>query len=369
MSWLLTILGIMALVVLHELGHFMAAKAVGMRVERFSLFFPPKLIGIKRGETEYSIGATPLGGYVKITGMSPVELTQLDLRVADRAYYMQQPWKRIVVILAGPAMNILIAFVVFTAVLLSGSVQGALMLERLDDSVRTTESTPRVAFVETNKPAGEVLQLEDRIVGVEGRRAGPEEVREAIAAHRCAGAPHDGCPATTPVRLTVISNGVESVRRVTPRYDKEENRMVIGFGFEAKAKPLGALGTARAALAEMWGTTAGTFTGLGRALTEPKVRGEVSSIVGITRDEHEVLNQDTARAVIFFGFISLVLGVMNLLPFLPLDGGHLLWSVLEKLRGRRVSLAAMYRYSSVGIVLLLFLVVNGVSNDISRLAG
>ena len=70
----------------------------------------------------------------------------------------------------------------------------------------------------------------------------------------------------------------------------------------------------------------------------------------------------------FLGFISLVLAVMNLLPFLPLDGGHLLWSVVEKVRGRRISLAAMYRYSSVGILLLLFLVVNGVSNDISRLA-
>src|ERR1700751_6030014 len=116
MSWILTVLGIVLLIVLHELGHFVAAKAVGMRVERFSLFFPPKLVGIKRGETEYSIGAIPAGGYVKITGMSPVELTQLDLRVADRAYYLQQPWKRAVVILAGPAVNIAIAFLLFWAV-------------------------------------------------------------------------------------------------------------------------------------------------------------------------------------------------------------------------------------------------------------
>jgi regulator of sigma E protease len=75
MSWVLTIGGICALIILHELGHFTVAKAVGMRVERFSLFFPPKLVGIKRGETEYSIGALPLGGYVKITGMNPEEIT------------------------------------------------------------------------------------------------------------------------------------------------------------------------------------------------------------------------------------------------------------------------------------------------------
>ena len=73
MTWVLTILGIVMLVILHELGHFAAAKAVGMRVERFSLFFPPTLLKVKRGETEYAIGAIPAGGYVKITGMNPEE--------------------------------------------------------------------------------------------------------------------------------------------------------------------------------------------------------------------------------------------------------------------------------------------------------
>jgi regulator of sigma E protease len=69
------------------------------------------------------------------------------------------------------------------------------------------------------------------------------------------------------------------------------------------------------------------------------------------------------------GYLSLILAVINLFPFLPLDGGHVAWSIAEKVRGKRVSLLAMYRYSSVGIILLLFLVVNGVSNDISRLTG
>ena len=69
----------------------------------------------------------------------------------------------------------------------------------------------------------------------------------------------------------------------------------------------------------------------------------------------------------FLGFLSLILAVINLFPFLPLDGGHVVWALAEKIRGRRISLLAMYRYSSVGIVLLLFLVINGVSNDISRL--
>ena len=96
--------------ILHEVGHFTAAKAVGMRVERFSLFFPPLIAKVRRGETEYAIGAIPLGGYVKITGMNPAE--EIPPEVAHRAYYRQPVWKRIVVIAAGPAVNIVLAFLI-----------------------------------------------------------------------------------------------------------------------------------------------------------------------------------------------------------------------------------------------------------------
>src|SRR5947208_6142712 len=109
MSWLLVFLGFIVLIVLHEFGHFVIAKATGMRVERFFLFFPPKLVSVRRGETEYGIGAIPLGGFVKITGMNPEE--DLPPEVAARGYYKQPVWKRIVVIGAGPAMNVLVAFV------------------------------------------------------------------------------------------------------------------------------------------------------------------------------------------------------------------------------------------------------------------
>ena len=91
--------------------------------------------------------------------------------------------------------------------------------------------------------------------------------------------------------------------------------------------------------------------------------------MGITETAHETVAAGAGYALVFVGFISLVLAVINMFPFLPLDGGHVLWSLAEKVRGRRVSLASMYRFSSVGIILLVFLVLNGLSNDISRLAG
>jgi regulator of sigma E protease len=367
-SWVLTILGIVALIVLHELGHFTAAKAVGMRVERFSLFFPPTLLRVRRGETEYAIGAIPAGGYVKITGMSPEEIGDLEPDVARRAYYTQKPWKRIVVILAGPAVNILIAFLLFWAILFSGSIEGAISLGNLDPSVQTIVTNTSVLQVERGRPAASVLRAGDRLLAVDGHSATVASARERIAAHRCAGKLTEGCRAVVPVQLTIERSGHVIRRSVYPRYDAEAHRMLIGFGFGGP-KAFGVLSAAGASVSEMWHVTTQTLTGFVRALTQSKVRHQISSIVGITTDAHETVVAGAGFALVFLGFISLVLAVINLFPFLPLDGGHILWSLAEKLRGRRISLIAMYRYSSVGIVLLVFLVINGVSNDISRLAG
>jgi regulator of sigma E protease len=368
-SWVLTILGIVVLIVLHELGHFTVAKAVGMRVERFSLFFPPTLFRVRRGETEYAIGAIPAGGYVKITGMSPEEVGDLDPEAARRAYYNQAPWKRIVVILAGPGVNILIAFALFWAVLFTGSLNGAIALGNLDPSVQTLVATTSVQEVLPGEPAHGVLRPADRIIAVDGQPASVAVAVARISAHRCAGAPVNGCRASTPVRLTVRRAGRDLTLFIYPRYNKQAKRMLIGFDFSVVSKPFGVLAAAGASLSEMWHVTTGTLTGFVHALTSSKARKQISSIVGITQDAHETVVAGAGFALVFLGFLSLILAVINLFPFLPLDGGHVVWSLAEKVRGRRVSLIAMYRYSSVGICLLVFLVISGISNDIGRLGG
>jgi regulator of sigma E protease len=366
-SWFLTLLGIILLVILHELGHFAVAKAVGMRVERFSLFFPPTLFRVRRGETEYAIGAIPAGGYVKITGMNPEELKDLEPEVARRAYYAQPPWKRIVVILAGPGVNILIAFLLFWAVLLTGNVNGERAFENINPAVATL--SPTVAAVVHGAPAEGALAPGDRIVAVEGGTATFASTTQAVNAHRCPGLLVEGCRGATPVHLTVLRAGHRVTLAVYPRYSKPERRMLIGFRFGAVPRSFGPLSSASTALNEMWHSTTHTLTGFVQALTSSKVRHEVSSIVGITQVGQETVAAGTGYALVFLGYLSLVLAVINLFPFLPLDGGHIAWSLAEKVRGRRVSIMAMYRYSSVGIILLLFLVINGVSNDINRLAG
>jgi regulator of sigma E protease len=369
MSWVLTILGIVMLIVLHELGHFLAAKAVGMRVERFSLFFPPRLVGVRRGETEYMIGAIPAGGYVKITGMTPEEIEDADPAVARRAYCNQAPWKRIVVILAGPGMNLLIAFAIFWAILVSGNLNGVSTLENLNPSVQTRVATSSVRAIEHGMPAEGVLRRGDQILAVDGQPATVTSAMRRIAAHRCAGALTEGCHAATPVQLTVRRAGQTLMLSVYPRYSREARRMLVGFDFGEAPKHFGALAAAGVAAHEMWTATKNLLSGIGRAFTSSKARHEVHTIVGIGEIAHEAVADGAGYGLVILGLISLILAVVNLFPFLPLDGGHVAWALAEKVRGRRVSVATMWRYSTVGIVLFAFLFINGLSNDITRLGG
>jgi regulator of sigma E protease len=373
MSWVIAIAGFCALIVLHEAGHFLAAKAVGMRVEKFSLFFPPKLVSFTRGETEYQIGAIPAGGYVKITGMSPDELRTVDLRLADRSYYMKAPWKRVVVILAGPGVNLLTAFVLFTAVLMSGSVDGLVAIGNLAPSQHTVVAldTSAIDAVAAGSGASGLLAPGDRIVAIDGRRVSANQpVTSLLRNHRCAGATYDGCAATKPAVVKVLRGGHPRTFVVTPHYSAANKRMLLGvaLGYPIVAH-YGFFSAVGASAVAMWDTATSTVTHYFDAIVSSKVRSQLRSAIGITQDTQLAVARGPGFALVVLALVSLVLAVVNLFPFLPLDGGHVVWSLAEKVRGRRISIATMWRFSSVGVVLLAFLVLNGVSNDISRLSG
>ena len=195
MNWVLIFLGFSLLIVLHEAGHFFAAKATGMRVEKFFLFFGPKLVSVKRGETEYGIAAIPAGGYVKISGMHPED--ELPPGEEHRGYYEMPVWKRIVVIGAGPAVNIVLAFAILFVLALGAS-----------------DPTQEVDEVVPGSPAAKVLQPGDRILAVDGRgypnadtETRLERFFEAVGRHECAGRQVAGCRAATPVVLRVRRDG------------------------------------------------------------------------------------------------------------------------------------------------------------------
>jgi len=352
MSWLLAFVGFALLVILHELGHFTAAKAVGMRVERFSLFFPPTLLRKKMGETEYAVGSIPAGGYVKITGMNPDE--KLPDEVRTRAYYAQPVWKRIVVISAGPLVNVVLAFVLLFVFFWAIGPQQV-----------------GVANVERDYPAAGKLKPGDRLLAVDGRRGDPRELSDRIAAHRCrVRPPRDGCKAATPARLLVERDGRRVEVTLRPVYDSRVRRTRVGFAYgEVDPRtPLPAGEALDFTADRFWFITEATVS-LPARLFDPKQRKEISGVVGSYEVTRQTILNDIEEVVGILAIISLSLAIVNLFPFLPLDGGHIFWAIVEKLRRRPVPFSVMERAGVVGFMLVIGLFFIGLSNDIGRLSG
>ena len=352
MSWVIVFLGFSLLIILHELGHFVAAKWVGMRVERFALFFPPLIVRKKgRGETEYAIGSVPLGGYVKISGMNPHE--ELPPEAAHRAYYRQPVWKRIVVIGAGPAVNIVLAFVILTGLVLANGevVDGA-----------------RVDSVAANRPADGALEPGDRIVSIDGVTGRADRLSRQIATHKCEGKPTKNCRAETPAKLVIIRKGDKQTLMLRPEYDPAVKRTRLGFSLSAIRHDVGLGRASVRSLDQMWFFTSGTVTTIAR-IFDPEAREQISGVVGISSVGKQYVDYDLTVALTFLAIISLSLGILNLFPFLPLDGGHIFWALAEKVRGRPIPFSVMERAGFVGFALVMMLFFIGLSNDIGRLTG
>jgi regulator of sigma E protease len=356
-SYLLAFLGFAALIILHEGGHFAAAKAVGMRVERFSLFFGPMLIKKRIGETDYGIGPIPLGGYVRITGMNPNEEIPAD--VLPRAYYNQAVWKRVVVILAGPAVNLLIAFIIFMGVVISQG-QPKVSHGQAVFSTRVQGLIP---------PASQYLKPGDQIVAVDGRNGlNVQQITTQIHTHHCAGTPSPNCRTITPVKLTVRRKGRLLAFTIYPRYDAATKAIRLGFDFPAEFVPVGLGAAASQSAKYMWYATSTTVSRIAR-IFQPQDRRQIHGVVGGYARTQAAFAQSPTLAIEILGLISLSLAVVNLFPFLPLDGGHVFWAVAEKVRGRRIPFSVMERAGVVGFALILVLFAIGLSNDISTLSG
>jgi regulator of sigma E protease len=353
MSWLLAFVGFALLIILHELGHFVVAKAVGMRVERFSLFFPPTIARKKVGETEYALGAIPAGGYVKISGMNPAE--DLPDEVRTRAYYAQPAWKRIVVIAAGPAVNLVLAFV---------------LLFVFFWAIGPQEVTTRVGLVERDYPAEGELKPGDRLVAVDGVRGGPARLQRQIQSHRCPGRQVDGCTASRPATLLVERDGRRLTLTLTPVYDEEAGRTRVGFGY-AQDGPRETL-----PFGEAFDLTADRFWFISKAtlelparLIDPEQRKEISGVVGSYEVTRQTILNDLEEVIGILAIVSLSLAIVNLFPFLPLDGGHIFWAIVEKIRRKPVPFSVMERAGVVGFMLVIFIFLIGLTNDIDRLSG
>ncbi|HET7855401.1 MAG TPA: M50 family metallopeptidase [Gaiellaceae bacterium] len=401
MNVFVAILGLGLLVLVHEAGHFFSARAVGMRPRRFYVGFPPPLVKVERNGIEYGLGAVPLGGYVKIPGMhrpapsdvdmyfgralaeAPQLLRPLErlkqrlaedkmaearaaldesehalndtglsppaLRAARRglnelrdalgedAYWRQRIWKRILVIFAGPGTNLLFAVLLFTLLFMisGGPVK------------------PTIAAVDEDFPAAKAgLQKGDKLIAINGVRVRPEEVSDRIAAS-------EGRPLT----LTVERDGTQvTIGPIRPR--KDGNRYRVGLaldssGLDPATATWRAIRLTGLVTREIGASLTRLVTGEGRK--------EISSPVGIVQGSSKALEQGMETYLWVLGLISLSLALLNLLPLLPLDGGHIVFSIVEGIRGRAVGREVYERVSAVGIALVLLLFFIGLSNDVNRL--
>jgi regulator of sigma E protease len=258
-------------------------------------------------------------------------------------------------------VNLAIAFAILSAIFWS---QG-LVVTHHGQPVPTRTVAPGTL----RPPASSYLRAGDQIVAVDGRRnLTVEQITHQISSHRCAGTPAAGCQASTPVSL-VVKRGSSLLRfSIRPRYDPVLKHTRIGFGFDVEIKAVGPVGAAGQSISQMWYVTHTTISTIAR-LFEPKVRNQLHGVVGGFKVTQERFAFDLTEALYTLALISLSLAVVNLFPFLPLDGGHVFWAIAEKVRGRRIPFELMERVGAVGFVLILLVFVIGLSNDISTLTG
>lgn len=338
-----TVLAFALLIVVHELGHFLAARASRMRVERFSLGFGPTVWKRQRGPTEWAVSALPLGGYVRIAGMTPGE----EIDPADAGAYCNQPaWRRFLVIAAGPGMNYVAALVLGVVLALTvGFPQPA--------------AGPVVGEALPGSPAAAAgLRPGDRVVAVDGA---PVSTWQELVAQVMA---RPG----KPMRLTLERDGAAVTVEATPRDDGGVGRLGVAQGSRLVRAP-----GFTAAVAQSFASTneraGAVLAGLGQMITG-KQKAELRGPVGIAQEMARSARQGAARFLGMVWFISIVLALFNLLPVPALDGGRLVFLVYELVTRRRVNQRVENAVHLAGFVLLLGLILAvTVFGDLARLVG
>jgi regulator of sigma E protease len=342
---------LMFLVLVHEAGHMVVAKWCGMRVERFSIFFGKPIWSFRRGETEYGVGWLPLGGYVKISGMTRGE--EMPPEVEPRAYYNMPAWRKIATIAAGPAVNVVLAIVIFAAIFWIGI-----------PTARVTDSVGAVTPGQAAAAAG--IQPGDRFIAIDEVRVNgdPERLRQELLA----GEPGDD------VVLTLERDG-QTIRRTAELQELNDaagRRTGLGFSFETIEGPterFGAWEGLQEGLDFTWFVVEANVEVFGDIFTSQEAREQVSSVVGVGAVFNEVSDDGLITLLRFVGVISLALGIFNLLPILPLDGGHILFALIEKAKGSALSRATYERASFIGFALVLVVFVFALQNDIGKITG
>lgn len=325
------------LVTVHEFGHFITAKMTGMRVDEFAIGFGPKIYQQKDGETIYSLRAIPLGGYNKIAGMDP------DDPVEPNAFNSKPIPARMLVILAGALMNFILPIILFSGIFM---VEGRLQL--VNEPVLGTVVDEMVA-------ARAGLKAGDRIVTIDGKNV--ETWTDVVLNLRKAG--------TEEVTLTAERNGVLQTYKMTPMFDKDAGRPLIGVSPKFSKESLGFFGSIKEGFIYTKNIGLSMVSGLYR-IVSGNAPADVAGPIGVAQMAGQVAEKGLLPLMNFVAFLSINLGVINLLPLPALDGGHFVLLLLEALRGKPLGGKAMTNIQMVGVALILALTVFSTFKDITR---
>ncbi|WP_293555067.1 MULTISPECIES: RIP metalloprotease RseP [Phascolarctobacterium] len=325
------------LVTVHEFGHFITAKMTGMRVDEFAIGFGPKIYQQKDGETLYSLRAIPLGGYNKIAGMDP------DDPVEPNAFNSKPIPARMLVILAGALMNFILPIILFSGIFM---VEGRMQL--VNEPVLGT-------VVDEMAAARAGLKAGDRIVTIDGKNV--ETWTDVVLNLRKAG--------TEEVTLTAERNGVLQTYKMTPMFDKDAGRPLIGVSPKFSKESLGFFGSIKEGFIYTKNIGLSMVSGLYR-IVSGNAPADVAGPIGVAQMAGQVAEKGLLPLMNFVAFLSINLGVINLLPLPALDGGHFVLLLLEALRGKPLGGKAMTNIQMVGVALILALTVFSTFKDITR---
>ena len=338
------------LIFFHEFGHFLAAKLSGVSVERFSLGFGPRLLGKTWRETDYRISAFPLGGYVKMLGESADEEVPEELQHASFSH--QRLFRRAGIVACGPLFNILLAFLVYT---LTFALFGV---------ARPSTDVGSVSPDSAAATAG--IQAGDKVLAVDGVPV--QEWNELSELIQKAGA--------RPIEIRLQRGSEFLVFQVVPEIKKTKNLL----GEEIQRPLIGIVASGNVTVEEVnpiealyygvdqtWHAVRLTFMVIGKLFQGAISPRTLAGPIGIAQMSGQVAEVGAAAFLSFLALLSINLGILNLLPVPVLDGGHLLFFLIEAIMGRPLSIRKREIAQQAGLFLLILLMVFAFYNDISRL--
>ncbi|MBI4086464.1 site-2 protease family protein [Candidatus Kaiserbacteria bacterium] len=365
---LIFIVVLFVLVLVHEWGHFFVAKKIGMRVDEFGIGFPPRIMGIKKGETLYSVNALPLGGFVRIFGEEALEdESQGEGPTSyenDRSFNRRPKWAQILVLVAGIGANIIFAWLLFTLALSTGVLTSVSPEEASPAAeLHILDVLPGSPAAKAGIPAGAIVSgLASRGETVAPRT--PEEFSTFV-----------GRSGGSPVAVSYTYNGTDAHVEIVPEtgvLESEPGKAAVGVSLglaEMRALPL------HIALAEGFMMTAtgvrdiaqGLFSLIASAIGGQADIEQVRGPVGIAVLVRDASSMGFSALLIFTAFISLSLAVINIFPFPALDGGRLLFVIIEAIKGSPIPAKVAYYTNTAGFAVLVLLMIAITYHDIARL--